>query len=104
MSDAEDDSGEESHDEDTDWEMDEEEWEEQEAYYDGDFDFVPQERGIYAREGGALSRAGKRLQPFCCVDQQLDRSLPAGCPICLEALEGGQRAWRLPCTHVLREA
>lgn len=32
LSDAEDDSGEESHDEDTDWEMDEEEWEEQEAY------------------------------------------------------------------------
>lgn len=76
--------------------------EEQEAYYDGNFNFVPQERGIYGREDDSLPRAAKRLQPFCCV-YELDRDAPMGCPICLEALEAGQQAWRLPCTHVLHE-
>mmetsp|Transcript_110819 Transcript_110819/g.309713 ORF Transcript_110819/g.309713 Transcript_110819/m.309713 type:complete len:208 (-) Transcript_110819:98-721(-) len=68
FSDAEEDSADEHDDGNShagmDWDMDEEEWEEQEAYYDGNTDFVPQERGIYAREDDAVPRAAKRLQPF----------------------------------------
>lgn len=105
FSDEEDDSADEHDDEDrsVDWDMDEEEWEEQQAYYDGNTAFAPQDRGIYTHADNAVPRAAKRLQPFCRV-YELDRDSLEGCPICLEALEAGQKAWRLPCTHLLHEA
>lgn len=104
-SEEESDSNEESDDyveDDLEIDSDGEELEELAAYYDGNFDFSVEDRSIYSGKDDNLSNAAMLIQPSCCVSN-LECDLPEGCPICLESLEAGQRAWTLPCTHVLHE-
>lgn len=91
-----------SREDDLEIDSDGEELEELAAYYDGNFDFSVEDRSIYSGKDDNLSNAAMLIQPSCCVSN-LECDLPEGCPICLESLEAGQRAWTLPCTHVLHE-
>jgi len=49
------------------------------------------------------TRAVQRVRPFCRVFE-VEEARCEACPICLELLQVGQLAWRLPCLHQLHEA
>mmetsp|Transcript_31595 Transcript_31595/g.104718 ORF Transcript_31595/g.104718 Transcript_31595/m.104718 type:complete len:179 (-) Transcript_31595:146-682(-) len=49
------------------------------------------------------SRAIHRFRPFCRAFQ-VEQARDEECPICLELLQNGQVAWRLPCMHQIHDA
>mmetsp|Transcript_62466 Transcript_62466/g.202510 ORF Transcript_62466/g.202510 Transcript_62466/m.202510 type:complete len:208 (-) Transcript_62466:11-634(-) len=48
------------------------------------------------------TRAVQRIRPYCRVFEE-EEARGEACPICLEFLQIGQFAWRLPCLHQLHE-
>lgn len=73
-----------------------------ELYSDGmweDEDDAPPSPAAFF-ETGELPRAAKLIRPLCCLYAP-GHDLPDRCPICLDGVQAGQAAWRLPCTHAL---
>jgi len=66
-------------------------------------DVLPATMGV-GRATPARSRAGvesrevRALRRMCCVSA-LEEDSKEQCMVCLQAMECGQRAWRLPCLH-----
>jgi len=73
----------------------------EEAYLDGD-DVEAYLRHLESATSIGPPRMARRIQSFCCV-YRLEEEAPECCPICLDTLAVGDKAWRLPCMHVMHE-
>lgn len=84
------------------WDMDHGESDEVDAFLDELGPQLPAGPSVYSPTRVELPRLAKLIQPFCFVYEHEGEALDA-CPICLEHLGVGERAWRLPCTHAVHE-